>query len=322
MSNNTTYAYSAKKSGPSGKKIGLFVGIGVAAVAAVVLGANCMTSVPAGYTGIVTSFGKVENYILDAGLHFKAPWQRVVKMDNRNQKGTVDLMAFSQDIQQVDLRYTVNYQIQKENAQNIYSTIGTGYYATVMSPRIEEAVKSCVSKYTAETLLESRNALSDEIYNILKEDLSKYNIMIISTSIENIDFSDAFTDAVEAKQVAAQNKLKAEIEQQQAVMQQTSEAERAVIKANAEAETAKIAANADLEITKIQADAAEYAGQKDAAVNKAIAGSMTDQLLYYYYVKAWDGKLPDSYVSSDDFLSIFQIPSSTTESSEETGGAE
>lgn len=307
--NNTTYAYSSRKpSGLSGKKLGLLVGIGIAIIAAIILIANCTTSVPTGYTGIVTTFGKVEDYILDAGLHFKAPWQKVVKMDNRNQKGTVDLMAFSQDIQQVDIRYTVNYQIEKENAQNIYRTIGVSYYDTVMYPRIEEAVKSCVSKYTAETLLECRNTLSDEIYEILKEDLAQYNIVIISTSIENIDFSDAFTDAVEAKQVAAQNKLKAEIEQQQAIMEQTAAAERAVIEANAQAETAKIAAEADLEITKIQADAAEYAGQKDAAVNKAIAGSMTDQLLYYYYIRAWDGKLPESYVSSDEFLSIFQIP--------------
>ncbi|MGM9680694.1 MAG: SPFH domain-containing protein [Eubacteriales bacterium] len=315
--NNTTYAYSSRKpSGIGGKKIGILVGIGIAVIAAIILAVNCTTSVPTGYTGIVTTFGKVEDYILDAGLHFKAPWQKVVKMDNRNQKGTVDLMAFSQDIQQVDIRYTVNYQIEKENAQNIYRTIGTGYYDTVMYPRIEEAVKSCVAKYTAEDLLEMRNTLSDEIYGILKEDLSAYNIVIISTSIENIDFSDAFTDAVEAKQVAAQNKLKAEIEQQQAIMEQTAAAERAVIQANAQAETAKIAAEAELEITKIQADAAEYAGQKDAAVNKAIAGSMTDQLLYYYYIRAWDGKLPESYVSSEDFLSIFQIPTGGESSSE------
>lgn len=307
--NNTTYAYSNKKpAGLSGKTLGILAGVGIAVIAAIILAVNCTTSVPTGYTGIVTTFGKVENYLLDAGLHFKAPWQKVVKMDNRNQKGTVDLMAFSQDIQQVDIRYTVNYQIEKENAQNIYRTIGISYYDTVMYPRIEEAVKSCVAKYTAEALLEMRNTLSDEIYGILKEDLSAYNIVIISTSIENIDFSDAFTDAVEAKQVAAQNKLKAEIEQQQAIMEQTAAAERAVIQANAQAETAKIAAEADLEITKIQADAAEYAGQKDAAVNKAIAGSMTDQLLYYYYIRAWDGKLPESYVSSEEFLSIFQIP--------------
>ncbi len=307
MKNNTTYAYSKGNFGADKKKVGLLIGLVAALIALILLAASCTTSVPAGNTGIVTTFGKVEDTILDAGLHFKLPWQKVVKMDNRNQKGSIDLMAFSRDIQEVNLLYTVNYQIEKTNAQKIYSTIGENYYETVMYPRIEEAVKSCVSKYTAETLLESRAELSDEIYTILRDDLAGYNIVIISTSIENIDFSDAFTDAVEAKQVAAQNKLKAEIEQNQAIMEANAAAERAVISANANAETAKIAAEAELEITKIQADAAEYAGQKDAAINAAIANSLTEQLIYYYYIQAWDGKLPESFVSSEDFLSIFHI---------------
>lgn len=308
MSNNSTYSFVNKKS-PK-KSYVLPIVIAVCAIALLALAFNCFTSVPTGYTGIVTTFGKVEDYILEAGLHAKLPWQKVVKMDNRNQKGTLDLVAFSQDIQQVDLRYSVNYQIEKTNAQNIYRSIGEKYYDTVMSPRIEEAVKSCVAKYTAETLIESRNALSDEIYLILKNDLASYNIEIISTSIENIDFSDAFTDAVEAKQVAAQNKLKAEIEQNQAIMEQKSAAERAIIAANAEAETAKIAAQADLEITKIQADAAEYAGQKDAAINTAIAGSMTPELLKYYYIKGWNGILPSTYISQEEFMSLFEIATS------------
>ncbi len=308
MSNNSTYSFVNKKS-PK-KSYVLPIIIAVCAIALLALAFSCFTSVPTGYTGIVTTFGKVEDYILEAGLHAKLPWQKVVKMDNRNQKGTLDLVAFSQDIQQVDLRYSVNYQIEKTNAQNIYRSIGEKYYDTVMSPRIEEAVKSCVAKYTAETLIESRNALSDEIYLILKNDLASYNIEIISTSIENIDFSDAFTDAVEAKQVAAQNKLKAEIEQNQAIMEQKSAAERAIIAANAEAETAKIAAQADLEITKIQADAAEYAGQKDAAINTAIAGSMTPDLLKYYYIKGWNGILPSTYISQEEFMSLFEIATS------------
>ena len=52
------------------------------------------------------------------------------------------------------------------------------------------------------------------------------------------DFTDAFTNAVEAKQVAAQNKLKAQTEQEQATMEEEARAKRAIITANAEAEQA------------------------------------------------------------------------------------
>ncbi|MBO4355638.1 MAG: prohibitin family protein, partial [Clostridia bacterium] len=279
----------------------------VIAIVGLIIVLNCLTSVPTGYSGIVTTFGKVENNILDAGLHLKLPWQKVVKMDNRNQKGTLELIAFSKDIQEVAVSYSINYQIEKANAQNIYKSVGVRYYETIMIPRIEEAVKSNIAKYTAETLIESRTTLSDEIFKILKADLSTYNIEVISTAIENIDFSDAFTNAVEMKQVAAQNKLRAQIEQEQANIEQEAKAKRAIIEAQAAADTAKIAAEADLEVTKIQADAAEYAGQKDAAINKAIGETMTPDLLQYYYIKQWDGKLPATYISQEDFNSLFEV---------------
>jgi len=235
------------------------------------------------------------------------PWKEVIEMDNRNQKATVTLPCFSSDIQEVDVVYTLNYQISKENAQTIYKTIGTMYYDTVIMPRVQEAVKTVFAKYDAENLISNRENLSTQIKDILDDKLAMYNIEVLDASVENIDFSDAFTSAVEEKQVAAQNKLKAETEQAQATMEEQAKAERAVITAEAQARTAVIAAEADLEITKIQADAAEYAGQKDAAVNNAIANSLTEQLLRYYYIKGWDGKLPETYISDGDFSALLDI---------------
>ena len=91
---------------------------------------SCYVSIPAGHTGVVTTFGSVENYTLEAGMHFKLPWQEVIKMDNRVQKSTQDMSCFSSDIQEVSMTYTVNYQISKQDAMTIYKTIGIGYYDT------------------------------------------------------------------------------------------------------------------------------------------------------------------------------------------------
>ncbi|MBR5981755.1 MAG: prohibitin family protein [Firmicutes bacterium] len=275
------------------RKAHLPVILGIVA-AVVVLAGACFTSVPTGHTGVVTTFGKVENYTLDAGIHGKLPWQEVVLLDNRVQKARVELNCFSSDIQEVKVIYTVNYQISKENAMTIYSNIGTLYYDTVITPNVSESVKVMTARYTAENLVASRDDLSEKIEELLSTQLSRYNIVVVGTSIEDMDFTDAFTNAVEAKQVAAQNKLQAEIEQQQKIMEQKSSAERAVIDANAAAEVARIQAEADLAVTKIQADAAEYAGQKEAAKNKAIAESITPELVRYYYIQQWDGKLPET----------------------------
>lgn len=287
------------------------VGIGsitagfIAAVVCVVV-ASC-TSIPTGYTGIVTTFGRVENTTLDAGIHMIAPWQNVIKMDNRVQKETIEMSCFSSDIQEVEVVYTINYQIDKENAMNIYRTIGKSYYDTAILPNVSETVKTVVARYTAENLISSRAELALAIEDLLADALAKYNIQIASTAIEDMDFSDAFTSAVEAKQVAAQNKLQAEIEQEQKTMEQTATAERSVIEAEAAAEVAKIQAQADLEVTKIQADAAEYAGQKEAAKNKAISESLTDALIDYYYIQQWSGNLPTSYVGSENVSTIVGV---------------
>jgi hypothetical protein len=89
-------------------------------------------------------------------------------------------------------------------------------------------------------------------------------------------------------------------------MEEQAQADRRVITAEAEAEVVKIQAEADREVLQIQADAAEYAGQKDAAVNEAIASSLSDILLQYYTIKQWDGELPIYFVGNgeSDLLSI------------------
>lgn len=286
------------------KKTGITTGVVALALAIILVIISCIASVPTGQTGILTTFGRVEDYNLDSGFHFKAPWQRVVKMDNRVQKATVDLSCFSSDIQEVECKYTVNYQIDKDTAQEIYRTIGADYFDTVVFPNVADAVKTVMARYTAENLVGNRDKLSMDIEALLSTQLAMYNINVVSTAIEDLDFTDEFTNAVEAKQVAVQNKLRAQTEQEQKTMEAEQEAERAKINAAAEAEVAKIAAQADLEVTKIQADAAEYAGLKEAAKNKAISEQLTGLLLQYYYIQQWNGVLPESYVGSDNVSAI------------------
>ncbi len=269
----------------------------VVLLAAVML--SSVTVVPTGYTGILTTFGRVEERTISAGAHLILPWQEVVKMDNRTQKVQISTEAFSSDIQQVNLQISVNYCIDQETAQELYRTVGIHYYENVMYPRILENTKAVFSRYSAENLIAKRNDLSDMIAESTAEDMRRYGITIVSIAIEDIDFTDAFTTAVEAKQVAAQNKLTAETEQAQKTMEEEATAKRAVIAANAEAEKAVIAANAELEVVKVQAEAALYAGEKEAEMNKRISESLTGELIEYYRIKQWDGKLPTTVLGEN-----------------------
>lgn len=276
------------------KNVGKVLIAVAAAVLVAVLAISCTATVPTGYTGIVTTFGRVEDHTFDAGFHIKSPFQKVVKMDNRTQKAVEALQAFSSDIQQVDISIAVNYSIDQSTAEKLYKTVGEEYYSKILYPRLLENTKSVFSKYTAEKLVAYRENLSSEITALVVEDVKDFGINVSSIAVQDIDFTDAFTNAVEAKQVAQQNKLTAQTQQDQLTMEAQQEAERQVIKAKADAEKAKIAAEADLEVTKIQADAAEYAGQKEAAKNKAISQSLTSELVRYYYIQQWNGQLPQT----------------------------
>ena len=236
---------------------------------------GCVKSVPTGHTGIVTTFGKVENYTLESGVHFINPFSRVVKIDNRTQKATAELSAFSSDIQEVSVNYTINYCIDKKNAQNLYKTVGLSYLDTVISPKVIEDVKTVMARYTAENLVSSRTEVAQAIEELLIRDLAKYNIQVVATSIENLDFTDAFTDAVEAKQVAEQNRWKTQ-----------TEAETQVIKAKAEADVKLIEAEAT------------------AQANDLLTESLTDDILNKLAIEKWDGVLPTYVTDGSPLLGL------------------
>ena len=269
------------------------------ALAIVLFAVSTVAVVPTGYTGIKTTFGKVEDDTVSSGINFILPWQSIITMDNRTQKVQLDTQAFSSDIQQVDISLSVNYNIDQQTAQVLYKTVGSSYYDNIVYPRIQENTKAVFSRYTAESLIEKRNDLSTVIASETADDMKSYGVNIVSISIENIDFTDAFTDAVEAKQVAAQKKLTAETEQAQKTMEEEAAAQRAIIAEKAKAEQAVIAANADLEVVQIQAEASLYAGQREAEMNQRISEALTDKLIRYYWIKQWSGNLPSTMLGSD-----------------------
>lgn len=255
-------------------RMGRVIGCGIVAVLLVLTLILSVTRIPTGHTGVVSSFGRVETQTLDEGIHFKAPWKRVIKMDNRIQKESLELSCFSSDIQETGILYTVNYQINSQNASQIYKTVGKKYYETVVTPAVSEVVKVVVARYTAENLVNNRNELALAIETELAEKLMQFNVVLVSTSIENMDFTDAYTSAVEAKQVAQQNKLKA-----------ATEAEQKVIEAKANADVAREKAQGEADAIKIKAEA-------EAEANRKIADSLTDKVLANKYYETWNGELP------------------------------
>lgn len=277
-----------------------------AVVLVIFIALSMIAIVPTGHTGVKVTFGKVEDNVLPSGLNFILPWQSVVNMDNREQKVPFTLESFSKDIQQVDVQGSINVNIDKPTAMDLYKDVGKDYMTILVQPRVLEDVKIVIARYTAENLIENRQKAADAIFDLLKSELAVKGINVISFAIENIDFTDTFESAVEAKQVATQEKLKAQTEQERQTMEQQQQAERERIKAQAAADVLKIDADAQAYSVKVQAEA-------QAEANKEIAATLSNDLIHYNLVKQWNGKLP---VVSSDGSNIIDLRSLTEEPTE------
>lgn len=247
-------------------------------------------TVQAGHVGVVERFGQVRESTLQPGFHLTSYFEHVRPVDIRTQRHNYQTEAFSSDIQQVGLSIAVNENVSPEAAYKLYTTVGMNYLENLLEPRLMENTKVVISKYTAESLIANREKLSSEVLVKMQADMAQYGIYVSAISIENIDFTDAYEAAIEAKQVATQEKQRAKTVQEQQTMETEQKAERAKIEAQAAADVAKINADAEAYAVKIQAEA-------QAEANKKINESLTDKLINYNQVNRWDGKLPT--VTSD-----------------------
>jgi regulator of protease activity HflC (stomatin/prohibitin superfamily) len=122
--------------------------------------------------------------------------------------------------------------------------------------------------------------------------LESFGITVMTIAIEDIDFTDSFTNAIEAKQVATQEKLRAQTVQEQATMETDAQAERQRISAQAEADVAKIQADAEAYALTTKAAA-------EAEANTQINASLTQALIDYVQANNWNGQLPTTFMGAD-----------------------
>lgn len=187
----------------------------------------------AGERGIVQNFGAVQNTVLGEGIHFRVPlMQTVIIMDVQIQKALTDAGSASSDLQDVDLSVALNYHVIPEKSNIVYQSIGLEFKERIIDPAIQEVMKAVSARYTAEELITKRPAVSSEMQIALTKRLLESNIAVDAFSIVSFSFSQTFTDAIEAKQTAEQNALKARrdldrirVEAEQTIAAATAEAE-------------------------------------------------------------------------------------------------
>ncbi|TVP64683.1 MAG: prohibitin family protein [Nodularia sp. (in: Bacteria)] len=238
--------------------------------------------VNAGERGVVMQFGKVQDKILDEGLHPIMPIVTSVKRLNvRVQQNTFKSDAASKDLQTITTELAVNWHIDPLRVNKIFQQVGDENLIIngIITPAVSEVLKAATAKKTAEEVITKRTELKEEIDNHLKNRLASYGIIIDDVSLVNFSFSPEFSRAIESKQIAEQEAKQAEFIAQKA----TQEA---------------------------QADINRAKGQAEAQRLQRL--TLTPDLLQKQAIEKWDGRFP-TVMSGNGALPLINInPTSLT----------
>jgi regulator of protease activity HflC (stomatin/prohibitin superfamily) len=251
-----------------------------------------------GEIAVVKKWGKAE-YTKTEGTHFDF-WlgKKYEKYDIKVRQLESQTMAYSQDAQTMNLQITIQYRIQADKALEINREFGDlALLESRIKSIIEDRTKSTMSSMQAMKIIESRNTLSSQVLANISEVSDRYYVEIINVLITNIDFSDAFEQAVENKMISEQQQLQAEYE-----------AKKAETEAKGKLEVAKLEAEAQLEKAKKDAEAIEVKAEAEANALKIIQDAWNEipedvkqVMLQEMAIDKWSGDLPTTMVG-DDFI--------------------
>jgi regulator of protease activity HflC (stomatin/prohibitin superfamily) len=236
---------------------------------------DCFYTVTSGQRAIVFRFGQIKA-VESEGLHLKVPFMdTTIIVDVRTLKAESPADAGTKDLQRVSTNVALNYHLDANVLKDTYSRVGLDVESKVIDPRIQEVVKAVVARYSAEELLAKREEVKQEVELALRNQLASYNIVVEAIQITNFQFSASFDHAIEAKQTAEQNALKAKNDLERIKI----EADQKIAMAKAEAET-----------IRIQADAIRAQGGAEYVQLKAI--------------EKWNGQLPQVSGANTPFISL------------------
>lgn len=252
-----------------------------ALVILLILGILSVHIIPTGYTGVKTSFGQIQETAIQSGkVNFTIPFvESIHKVCNKQQDKHIEAKIWGEASDKTPVYasdVTVTFQVLPEKSAWIYANVSDSKNLIG-----EELVASAVKSAMVELLpgeVTNRTKIEPLVQEKLTESLTqKYGegvVFVNKVVINDMDFEDAYNEAIQQKSIAQQNADKQKIENAAAIAKAEADKQVAITKAEAEAQQIAIAAEAQAE------------------ANRKIAESLSDTLIEYQKIEKWDGKLP------------------------------
>jgi prohibitin 1 len=227
-----------------------------------VISFNSFIIINPGEAGVLSILGKAKDGVLLEGVHFKPPViSQVDVYDLTVQKFEVPAQSSTKDLQQLTASFAINFRLDPIEVVTIRRTQGTlqNIVSKIIAPQTQESFKVAAARRTVEEAITKRDELKLDFDEALSQRLSKYGIIVLDTSVVDLNFSTEFSKAVEEKQIAEQR------------------AQRAVY----------IAREAEQE-----AEATINRAKGQAEAQRLLRETLTSELLQKQAIEKWDGKFP------------------------------
>ncbi len=259
----------------------------IAAVVLAVFIAFCSaTVVPTGYTGVRSTFGKIDEKPVGEGLQWHTPFIQSIRLVcNKQTDQEYRDKIWSETSNRTAVYYEgtiVTTSISADKSAWLVANVAD-YKNAVTSGMVQSAIKSA-SKGFEDVDATNRSMIEPKALEYLQKAIDeKYGEGVITVNrvvITNADFDDDYNNAIAAKQRAKLNAETQEIENQ-----------KNVAKAEADKKVAMTLAEGQAEAKKIEA-------QGQAEANRLLQESITPNILEDKKLEKWDGKLP-VYVVGD-----------------------
>jgi regulator of protease activity HflC (stomatin/prohibitin superfamily) len=218
---------------------------GIIAALLVVISFNAFIVINPGQAGVLSILGKAQDGVLLEGIHFKPPVISTVDVyDLTVQKFEVPAESSTKDLQNLSASFAINFRLDPLKVVDIRRTQGTlqNIVSKIVAPQTQESFKIAAARRTVEQAITQRSELKQDFDMALDSRLDKYGIIVLDTSVIDLNFSPEFSRAVEEKQIAEQRAQRAVYIAQEAEQEAQADINRAKGRAEAQrllAETLK-----------------------------------------------------------------------------------
>ncbi|MBK8442723.1 MAG: prohibitin family protein [Sphingobacteriales bacterium] len=239
-------------------------------IAAIIVGAlsSMVIQIDAGMVGVKNLFGKVNDKVLESGLHLINPLTKIHELDARTQNYTMSgvhdegdqsgddaIRVLSSDGLEVTIDLTVLYRIIPTEAPKIIREIGREYQSVIVRPITRTKIRDNAVYYNAVDLYSTkREEFQNRIFKDISAEFKARGLELEELLVRNINLPESVKLTIESK-------------------------------INAEQEAQKMAFVLQKERQEAERKRVEAQGITD--YQKILNSSLSDQMLRYETIKAY-----------------------------------